>query len=85
MKDEQVKVSKKFLESLDTEFSQEKQKLLSENQELRKILVKVIDALGNGGKISEECSLGFLQQIPEEVRLTILKLKYQPLNTFPRK
>lgn len=72
---QQIQVSKKFLDRLNTEFELEKEKLLIENKELRNILVQVVENLDNGGKITEDCSLVFLKNIPDEVKRTVDKLR----------
>jgi hypothetical protein len=43
--------------------------------DLREILPKVLDALGNGSGCSPSCSVEFMRQIPKEVRLVVDGLK----------
>jgi len=48
--------------------------LRMENRKLRELFPKVLEAL-QSGKCSSDCSLEFLSQIPEEVRLVVRRLK----------
>jgi hypothetical protein len=43
--------------------------------DLREILPKVLDALGNGSVCSPSCSVDFMRQIPNEARLVVDELK----------
>jgi hypothetical protein len=49
--------------------------LVRENHRLRMLLCEVLKALGNGSGASPECSLEFLSNIPEEVRLEVAELR----------
>lgn len=49
--------------------------LAAENRGLRLILSATVAALGNGGFAAPECSMEFLQGIPDEVNKTVTRLK----------
>lgn len=48
---------------------------IKEVEELRKIFPAILEALGNGAWCSETVSLGFLQEIPKEVKGVVEGLK----------
>ena len=50
-------------------------KLERELTDLREILPKVLDAVGNGSRCLPSCSVEFLREIPNEVRLVVTGLK----------
>jgi hypothetical protein len=47
-----------------------------ENKVLREAISKIVDYLGNGSRVSPQCSLGFLtQDVPQEVKLVVNSLR----------
>jgi len=50
---------------------------LRENSELRRILSKAVDAIGNGSCAAEWCSLEFLQNVPTEIAAQVAHLRHE--------
>lgn len=51
--------------------------LQEENQKLREVFPKILEALGNGSVCTADVSLEFIQEIPREVELVVKRLKYE--------
>jgi len=49
--------------------------LQEENQKLREVFPKILEALGNGSMCTADVSLEFIQDIPKEVELVVRGLK----------
>lgn len=49
--------------------------LQEENQKLREVFPKILEALGNGSGCTADVSLEFIQEIPKEVELVLRGLK----------
>jgi hypothetical protein len=49
--------------------------LQEENQKLREVFPKILEALGNGSMCTADVSLEFIQEIPKEVELVLRGLK----------
>lgn len=49
--------------------------LQEENQKLREVFPKILEALGNGSMCTADVSLEFIQEIPKEVGLVVRGLK----------
>jgi len=57
------------------EAEEQRDRMAEENKQLRAILPRVLDVLGNGSGCVSDCSLKFLQEIPQEVKLVINLIK----------
>lgn len=49
--------------------------LQEENQKLREVFPKILEALGNGSGCTVDVSLEFIQEIPKEVEWVVKRLK----------